>query len=341
MGIVYLARHSRLDRLVALKVIHAGPDATEDDLARFRAEAAAVARLQHPNIVQIYEVGEAGGISYLALEYVAGGSLDQQLTGTPQPPREAARLVEVLAQAIEHAHEQGIVHRDLKPANVLLRKEEGSQRRKDCKGEQFQQEEGSSSFASFAPLREPLLCKITDFGLAKQFGAERLTLSGEVLGTPSYMAPEQAEGQIHRIGPAADTYALGAILYELLVGRPPFKSGNVLDTLEQVRSSPPVSPRQLVAKLPRDLETICLKCLGKRSTQALSLGARSCRRPASVPRGPAHPRPSGGPVGVGRQVGPAAPGGRGADPGLCSFPDGLARRGNLVRRPCAWRTRPG
>jgi WD40 repeat protein len=237
MGVVYKARQISLKRLVALKMILAGSHAGPADLARFRVEAEAVARLQHPNIVQIYEVGEAGGLPYFSLEYVNGGSLAKELAGAPLRARQAAELVDTLARAVHHAHRREIVHRDLKPANVLLTR-------------------GG----------EP---KITDFGLAKQLEAEgdHLTRSGAIMGTPSYMAPEQAEGKTKRIGPATDIYALGAILYECLTGRPPFKAQTPLDTILQVVSEEPVPPRILQRKVPRDLETICLKCLEKKAEQ--------------------------------------------------------------------------
>ncbi len=232
MGVVYKARQTKLKRLVALKMILGGTHAGGQELARFRSEAEAVARLQHPNIVQVYEVGERDGCPFFSLEYIDGGSLAGKLDGTPQQPRAAAKLVETLARAMQSAHQHGIIHRDLKPANVLLT-------------------------ADGIP-------KITDFGLAKQLDTESSqTQSGAIMGTPSYMAPEQAEGRIKEIGTAADVYALGAILYELLGGRPPFKGATVVDTLEQVRSQEPVSPRRLQPGLARDLETICLKCLHK------------------------------------------------------------------------------
>jgi WD40 repeat protein/predicted Ser/Thr protein kinase len=234
MGVVYQARQVALNRPVALKMILAGAYAGEHERARFRTEAEAVARLRHGNIVQIYEVGEQEGRPFLSLEFVEGGSLADRLKGTPQPAHDAARLLETLARAVHAAHQCGVVHRDLKPANVLLA------------------EDGTP--------------KITDFGLAKQLDAESAqgqTGSGTILGTPSYMAPEQAEGQAHVVGPAADVYALGAILYEMLTGRPPFKGETVLDTLGQVRSEEPVPPSRLQPKTPRDLDTVCLKCLQK------------------------------------------------------------------------------
>ncbi len=244
MGVVYKARQLRLKRLVALKMILAGAHAGEAEVARFRAEAEAVARLQHPNIVQIHEVDEAAGRPFLALEFVDGGSLAGRLDGTPWPAPRAAELVEALARAMHHAHQHGVVHRDLKPANVLM-----------------------------AADGQP---KVTDFGLAKQLdSAQGQTRTGAILGTPSYMAPEQAGGRSKDIGPATDVYALGAILYELVTGRPPFVAETPLDTVLHVVSEEPVPPRRLNPKLPRDLETVCLKCLekapGKRYASALEL----------------------------------------------------------------------
>jgi serine/threonine-protein kinase len=231
MGVVYKAREQRLNRVVALKMILAGGHASANDLARFRREAEAVAALQHPHIVQIYAVGEAGGLPYCALEYVAGGTLAEHTDGGALPPRRAAELIATLARTVQYAHERNIVHRDLKPANVLLA------------------EDGTP--------------KIADFGLAKRPGsATGPTQTGAILGTPSYMAPEQA-GDGKRVGPPADVYALGAILYELITGRPPFKAATPLDTMMQVVSDEPPPPRRLNPQVPRDLETICLKCLHK------------------------------------------------------------------------------
>jgi serine/threonine protein kinase len=249
MGVVYRARHLTLKRVVALKMILAGGHASESDLARFLSEAEAVAQLQHPNIVQLYEFGRHNGLPYFTLEFVAGGSLAKKLRGARLPPREAAWIAEQLARGMHYAHERGIVHRDLKPANVLL--EDAGGRRKDEK------QTVSSSPSRFIP-------KITDFGLAKRLEVEGgLTATGAVVGTPSYMAPEQAGGKNEQVGPAADVYALGAILYECLTGRPPFKGPTTLDTLMQVVADEPVPPRQLRPKVPRDLETTCLKCLEK------------------------------------------------------------------------------
>jgi serine/threonine-protein kinase len=255
MGIVYRARQVALKREVALKMILAGPHAGPAQRARFRTEAEALARLRHPNIVQIYEVGEIEDRPYFAMEYVEGGSLAERLAGTPLPSRSAAELTETLARAVEYAHGRGILHRDLKPANILLQQESGVR-------SQESGDEAASSSSGFSP-------RISDFGLARRLdaGAESAdgcqTSTGAVLGTPSYMAPEQAEGKPGKIGPAVDVYALGAILYEMLTGRPPFQGETTLDTLEQVRVQEPVPPRRLQPKVPRDLETICLKCLEK------------------------------------------------------------------------------
>ncbi|MGE3805480.1 MAG: protein kinase [Gemmataceae bacterium] len=232
MGVVYKARQEGLRRTVALKMILSGGHASESELSRFRLEAEAVARLQHPNIVQIYEVSEHDGLPYFSLEYLDGGSLSHQMRGMLQSPRQAAELLVKLADAVHAAHECGIVHRDLKPANILLTKS-----------------------------GEP---KITDFGLAKNLEEDMSqTRSGQIMGTPSYMAPEQARGDIEQIGPATDVYALGAIMYEMLTGRTPFVGATLVELLDQVRNEDPPRLRKLQRKLPYDLETICLKCLRK------------------------------------------------------------------------------
>jgi serine/threonine-protein kinase len=238
MGVVYKARHLALKRTVALKMLAAG-HSHQVERARFRAEAEAVARLQHPNIVQIHEIGEADGLPFIALEFVAGGSLAERLAGQSLPPRDAARLVAALAEAMHLAHSRNLVHRDLKPGNVLM------------------VGEADTPVGQCQP-------KVTDFGLVRQLDADSgQTGVGVVMGTPSYMAPEQAEGHAHAAGPAADVYALGAILYECLTGRPPFQGATPLETLVQVRSREPAAPSSRNRQVPRDVETICLKCLRK------------------------------------------------------------------------------
>jgi serine/threonine protein kinase len=263
MGIVYQARQVALQRTVALKMVLNGAHAGPKELARFRAEAGVIARLQHPNIVQIYDVGEAAGRPYFALEFVAGGSLVQYLHGKPQPIRPAAQLVETLARAVHSAHASGVVHRDLKPANILLVPTNqnlaiGPENRPNANA--LTTDRGALN----------AIPKITDFGLAKCVagdgetpGAGSPTVTGELLGTPQYMAPEQAAIPRQPVGPAADVYALGAILYELLTGRPPFTGATTLDTVLQVLHAEPVSVTSLQPNVPRDLETICLKCLRK------------------------------------------------------------------------------
>ena len=265
MGVVYKARQLGLNRLVALKMVLSGAHAAPHQLARFRIEGEAVARLHHPHIVQIYDVGERDGLPYFSLEYLDGGCLADQIKREPQPPQRSAGVTALLARGIQYAHSHGIIHRDLKPANILF----------DSDG----------------------VPKITDFGLAKKLedGADSHTQSGTIVGTPSYMAPEQARGDTKLIGPPADIYSLGAILYELLTGRPPHQGSTLLETLEQVRSLEPVPPRQLVPKVPRDLETICLKCLqkepAKRYTSAGELGDDLDRYMAGQP---IQARPVGG-----------------------------------------------
>jgi tetratricopeptide (TPR) repeat protein len=243
MGVVYRAHHLHLNRPVALKMLLAGDYARPAERERFQREAEAIAALRHPNIVQVYDVAEVDGRPYFTMELVEGSNLDEHIEGSPQPARHVARLVATLADAIHAAHQCGIVHRDLKPANILLT------------------EDGTP--------------KVTDFGLAMREGGERLTLHGAPVGTPSYMAPEQARSDHGAVGPATDVYALGAILYELLTGRPPFRAENAVATLEQVSAGDPLPPRRLYPRVPRDLETICLKCLStepaRRYPSALAL----------------------------------------------------------------------
>ena len=231
MGIVFEARQISLNRPVALKMLRADIFATAEERRRFQNEAEAVARLDHPHIVPIFEVGQHDGRPYFSMKLIGGPSLQERLVRGPLPGKAAARLVSIIARAIQHAHEHRILHRDLKPSNVLLDDQD-----------------------------QP---HVADFGLAKHLGTDRgQTHTGAVLGTPSYMAPEQAAGR-KDLTPATDVYGLGALLYELLTGRPPFRAETPLDTLGQVREREPVPPRLLNANVPRDLETICLKCLEK------------------------------------------------------------------------------
>jgi serine/threonine-protein kinase len=242
VGIVYRAWHRRLNRPVALKMLLAGPYAQPQELERFLREAEAVASLRHPNVVQVHDVGDAGGRPYFTMELVEGGSLGAKIAGVPQAVSWAAAVVRTLAEAVQAAHQSGIVHRDLKPGNVLLTTDG--------------------------------VPKVTDFGLARRLeGGGGLTLTGLPLGTPSYMAPEQARGDKGAIGPATDVYALGAILYECLTGRPPFRGETQAATLLQVQADEPVPPARLNRQVPRDLETICLKCLQKAPSQRYASAA--------------------------------------------------------------------
>ncbi|HVJ79735.1 MAG TPA: serine/threonine-protein kinase, partial [Planctomycetia bacterium] len=243
MGIVYGARQQEPDRLVALKLIRDGALASPSQRARFRIEAEAAARLQHPGVVAIHEVGSHDGAPYFTMEYVAGGTLESFLSCRPQPPREAAAFVAALARAVAHAHAEQVVHRDLKPANILLATADG---------------EPPRTLADGRP-------KIADFGLAKRLDAESTawTQDGAILGTAGYMAPEQAAGELGAIGPPTDIHALGAILYALVSGRPPFQADSWRGTLDLVLHDDAVPPSRLLAEVPRDLEVICLKCLEK------------------------------------------------------------------------------
>jgi len=245
MGVVFQARQVSLNRPVALKMILAGQLANDTDVRRFYTEAEAAAHLDHPGIVPIFEVGQHEGQHYFSMGFVEGQSLAQKIAGGPLPPLEAAALMVKVAEAIEYAHQRRVIHRDLKPANILL----------DQSGNP----------------------RVTDFGLAKKLeGDSGLTGSGQIMGTPSYMPPEQAGGKRGEVGPAADVYALGATLYALITGRPPFQASTAMDTVLQVISDEPVPPRRLNASVPLDLETICLKCLekepGKRYVSAAALG---------------------------------------------------------------------
>lgn len=241
MGIVYKARQTKLNRIVALKMILGGPHASESDRLRFQMEIEATARLAHPNIVPVYEVGEtADGFPFFTQEYVHGGNLSDRLRHGALPPAKAAQLVETLARAMQYAHANGIIHRDLKPANILVG-------------------DAGESIASSVEIP-----KIADFGLAKRLESDTgVTQTGAIMGTPAYMSPEQASGDTRLIGPLADVYALGAILYSCLTGRAPFQGATAADTLEHVRTREPAAPRSINKAIPRDLETICLRCLEK------------------------------------------------------------------------------
>ncbi|GBD35962.1 Serine/threonine-protein kinase PrkC [bacterium HR36] len=242
MGVVYRARHVELNRVVAVKMILSGYLADREQIRRFQQEARTAAQIRHANIVSVFDYGETDGHHYFAMDYVAGQSLQQVLQRGPLAVDVAARLVATIAHAVAHLHQHGIVHRDLKPSNVLL----------DEHGQPY----------------------VSDFGLAKWLQENEVrTVSGTVLGTPSYMAPEQAQGQTAQISPRTDVYSLGAILYALLTGRPPFAGDNPLDVILQVLESEPPNPRQLRPEIPRDLEWICLKCLEKDPQQRYATAA--------------------------------------------------------------------
>ncbi len=232
MGVVYKAKQDALGRVVAIKMVLES-HAQGESRVRFLTEAESVARFHHPNIVQIYEIGEVQGRPFFSLEYVDGGNLEEQLAERPTDWKQAAKTMVLLANAVHAAHQNGIIHRDLKPANILLTKD------------------GTP--------------KITDFGIARRLDADRQTKTGNILGTPSYMAPEQALGKNDELGPAADIYSLGAILYDMLTGRPPFEAATTLDTLMQAVTRDPIPPRVLQPSIPLDIDVICLKCLEKKA----------------------------------------------------------------------------
>jgi serine/threonine protein kinase len=232
MGVVYKARQADLDRIVAVKMMLSGSVSSDEEVQRFRTEAEAAARLQHAHIVKVYEVGEIDGRCFYSMEYIEGPSLAKRLASGPLPCRDAARYLTFIAHAVHHAHKNGILHRDLKPSNILL----------DAEGHPH----------------------VTDFGLAKKLDTDSGgTRTGAVMGTPSYMSPEQAAGRVRELSARSDVYSLGAVLYELLTGRPPFRSESAVDTILHVLERDPAPPRMLNPKVDRDLETICLKCLEK------------------------------------------------------------------------------
>jgi eukaryotic-like serine/threonine-protein kinase len=261
MGIVYKARQRNLNRIVAIKMILAGQFADQSDIDRFYAEAEAAAALSHPNIVAIHEIGEVQGQHFFSMDYIEGQSLADLVRENPLRPRRAAEFVRTIAETMQFAHDSGVVHRDLKPANVLLDKRQ-----------------------------RPL---ITDFGLAKHVsGQSQRTIAGSIVGTPSYMPPEQAAGKIDEIGPWSDQYSLGAILYELLTGRPPFRSASPFETVRQVLETEPLSPRLLNENVPKDLETICLKCLQKERARRYASAQELADELGRFLRGePIHARP--------------------------------------------------
>lgn len=249
MGVVYKARQITLNRTVALKMILAGGCASKAQRLRFRAEAEAIATVEHPSIVPIYDVGEIGGRPYFAMAFVSGRSLAEALRAGPLEPITAARILLQIANAVGHAHANGIIHRDIKPANILL--EETVDRRP-----------GNSTRASHWAVAPNVVAKLTDFGLAKRLEeSEGLTRTGQVVGTPSFMPPEQAQGQSRLLGPETDVYAIGATLYACLTGRAPFESTSTKGLLHAIATREPPPPSRFAASIDRDLETICLKCL--------------------------------------------------------------------------------
>jgi serine/threonine protein kinase/WD40 repeat protein len=266
MGVVYKARQTSLQRLVALKMVLSGSFATENDIERFKSEAMAVARLRHPYLLSIYEIGAQDGLPFFSMEYLDGGSLTRYLRGRPQPARAVAHLLQKLALAMDYAHKQGVVHRDLKPANILFQKMDRPEGAKPSatSPDSWLTAYGSSSPEQYVLAPDAFVPKITDFGLAKQLNKDHfLTRTGDILGTPAYMAPEQAAGKNAEIGPATDVYSLGAILYELISGHALFHGSTPAETILKVTQEEPIAPRKLNRAIPPDLETICLKCLEK------------------------------------------------------------------------------
>ena len=273
MGVVYKAWQVKADRFVALKMVLAGEMASPGEIDRFAAEARAAAGLNHPNVVTVYEVGEHAGRQYFTMELVAGGSLAGQVAHSPLPSRRAAEVIRVVAGAVHYAHQQKVIHRDLKPGNILL----------DEAGQPH----------------------VTDFGLAKRLDAETTrTITGTVIGTPGYLAPEQAAARGDEPTPATDVYGLGAVLYALLTGRPPFQAETLLDTLTQVMKQPPAPPRLLNPNIDRDLETVCLKCLEKEPGDRYASAAQVAEELGRYLRGePIEARPPGWLQSLSRELG--------------------------------------
>lgn len=236
MGVIYKAKHLGLGRIVALKMIKAGELARREDVRRFKTEAEAAARLRHPNIVTIHDIGEEDGLPYFSMSYVGGPNLSQLVRMQPLSSKRAATLLRKIAMAVQHAHDEGLLHRDLKPGNILI-----------------------------DPNDEP---QVTDFGLARAIHSDSsLTRSGAILGSPSYMAPEQAEGRVKDVSVRTDVYALGAVLYEMVTGRPPFQGESAMHTMRLVCQASPAAPRLLNPDVPRDLETVCMRCLEKQPSR--------------------------------------------------------------------------
>jgi serine/threonine protein kinase/formylglycine-generating enzyme required for sulfatase activity len=283
MGVVYKARHAKLGRLVALKMIRSASHASAAEVARFLAEARAEARLDHASIIPVFEIGEADGLPFFAMALVEGGSLSQRLADGPLPPKVSARVMRQVADAIQHAHDRGVLHRDLKPQNILLQQDnETADSGSNSGGAGTGTVRPASATAGTSTRGESIpIPKVSDFGLSRLIGQDGLTATGEVLGTPSYMPPEQASGHTREVGPHSDVYSLGAVLYSLLTGRPPFQAATLTETLRQVREQEPAPPSRLNSAVPRDLETVCLKCLEKeparRYTSAAAL-AEDLRR---------------------------------------------------------------